>query len=177
MSPDIRFCPFCGEKLLRRELRCSHCGEDIAPTIRERLSIGPGILSGSLWGFEYRSEQTIFGMPLIHVAQGINPQTGLPRVARGFIAIGGFAVGIVVIGGFGAGIFVFSGIGLGLLTIGGIAIGGLAFGGLALGLIFAAGGLAISTGYAFGALPIMPATDWHIGILPRVREFFNHFLR
>jgi len=172
MKRDVQFCPFCGERLQRRELRCSHCGEDLSIRIQDRSSIGPT----SIWGFEYRSEQTIFGMPLIHIAQGINPETGLPRVARGFIAIGGFAVGVVVIGGFGAGIFVFSGIGLGLLAIGGIAIGGLAFGGLALGLVFAAGGLAISAGYAFGALPIMPATDWGIGILERVREFFTRFL-
>jgi hypothetical protein len=172
MNPQIRFCPFCGERLHRQELRCSNCGENLSNHVRDRFSA----ISGSYLGFEYRSEQTIFGMPLIHIAQGINPQTGLPRVARGFIAVGGFAVGIFVVGGFGAGIFVFSGIGVGLLAIGGIAFGGLAIGGIAMGLFFAFGGLAISMGYAFGALPITPALDGGIAILSRVREFLSRFL-
>lgn len=173
MNADFRFCPYCGETLSRRGKSCSQCGRDLAPAFRRRRYI----LSGYIWDFEYRSEQIIFGMPLIHIAQGINPETGLPRVARGFIAVGGFAVGVFVLGGFGAGVFVFSGIGLGLLAIGGIAMGGLAFGGLALGLFFAAGGLAISTGYAFGALPIMPVSVWGIGILSRMREVFTRLLR
>jgi hypothetical protein len=159
--------------LRRRELRCSNCGENLTHHFQERLSTG----SGNAWSIEYRSEQTIFGMPLLHIAQGINPETGLPRVARGFIAIGGFAVGVFVVGGFGAGVFVFSGIGLGLLAIGGIAIGGLAFGGLALGLLFAVGGLAISMGYAFGALPIVPSSGWSIELVTHLRKFLSRFLR
>jgi hypothetical protein len=168
-----RFCPYCGERLGRRGQNCSHCGRDLSLALREKRPAFPG----TFWGFEYRSERMILGMPLIHIAQGFNPETGLPRVARGFIAIGGFAVGIFVVGGFGAGLFVFSGIGLGLLAIGGIAIGGVAFGGLALGLVFAVGGLAISMGYAFGALPIVPSSEWSIELVTCMREFLSRFLR
>jgi hypothetical protein len=48
-----------------------------------------------MFGFEYRSKRELFGLPLIHVAFGYNPHTGLPRLARGVIAIGNFALGVV----------------------------------------------------------------------------------
>src|SRR5262249_20814132 len=50
-------------------------------------------------GFEYRSKRTLWGWPLVHLAWGIDPQTGRKRVARGIIAIGDLAIGGFALGG------------------------------------------------------------------------------
>ncbi len=42
-------------------------------------------------GVDYRSQATLFGLPLVHVATGHDPATGRKRIARGFIAIGDMA--------------------------------------------------------------------------------------
>ena len=80
-------------------MRCPHCGNLISlsatPTSADAL---PG-----LFGFEYRSGGAFAGLPIIHSATGINPRTGLPRLARGVIAIGNFAFGIIAIGGIAVG--------------------------------------------------------------------------
>jgi len=95
-------------------------------------------------GVDYRSKATLFGLPWLHVASGIDPATGKQRVAKGIIAIGGKAKGIVAIGGVAMGCFAFGGLTIGVFTFGGLALGLLASGGLALGLIAAVGGLAIA---------------------------------
>jgi serine/threonine protein kinase len=64
-------------------------------------------------GHEYKSKTTIFGLPLVHTATGIDPATGKKRVAKGIIAIGDVAVGVVAFGG---------------LAMGGLALGGVTFG-------------------------------------------------
>jgi hypothetical protein len=101
--------------------------------------------------YEYRSSTEVFGFPLLHIAMGCNPETGQPRVAKGIIAMGDYAIGVVALGGFTFGLIAIGGIGLGLLTIAGIAFGALAIGGIAIGHQFAFGGLAASVRYAVGA--------------------------
>jgi hypothetical protein len=108
-----------------------------------------------LFGFEYRSSSTLWGLPLIHIATGYNPNTGLPRLACGVIAIGNFAIGIIAVGGVAVGCFVLSGIGLGIGVLAGIAIGWSTIGGIAIGAVFALGGLAVSFGNAIGGLPLL----------------------
>jgi predicted Ser/Thr protein kinase len=111
------------------------------------------------FGREYRSKRTLFGLPLIHIATGINPTTGERRVARGIIAygdvafgvvaVGGFATGGVAIGGAAVGVIAMGGLGIGLLlAIAGMALGGIAYGGGAVGVI-ALGGGAVGY-YAYG---------------------------
>ncbi|HOX59561.1 MAG TPA: protein kinase [Verrucomicrobiota bacterium] len=95
-------------------------------------------------GVDYRSKATLFGLPLLHVADGIDPATGKRRVAKGIIAIGGIAKGVLAIGSVAMGGFAFGGITLGVFTFGGLALGLLSTGGLAVGLIAALGGLAVA---------------------------------
>ena len=128
-------CPECGEQISERAPVCPHCG-------------APGTWQG---GFEYKSDTTVLGLPLVHFVGGMafNPMTGRPRIARGIIAVGPIAVGVFAAGGLSLGIFAFGGLALGLAVFGGLAVGlGIAFGGLAIGTV-AFGGAAIGY-YALG---------------------------
>jgi hypothetical protein len=140
-------CPFCAESIQDQAIKCRYCGEYL-----DGREMALNVPFG--WGYEYRSQAEILGWPLIHVACGVNPRTGLPRVAKGIIAIGNFAVGVFALRGIAMGGFTIAGIGLGIFTLAGIAFGVFAFGGIAVGILLAAGGLAISTGYAFGGLAL-----------------------
>ncbi len=112
--------------------------------------------SYSPWGYEYRSEATFLGLPLVHIAQGIDPQTGRMRVARGIIAVGNVAIGVLAIGGFALGGIALGGFALGVVALAGIAVGFASFGGMALGLWLALGGMAVSAQYAVGGLALAP---------------------
>ncbi len=116
-------------------------------------------LPGALEGFEYQTKARLFGIPLIHVATGVNPETGHPRVACGIIAVGDYALGVLALGGVAAGGMVLGGVGFGLIGLGGVAIGllaalggaavgGIALGGAAVGFV-AVGGAAVGY-YACG---------------------------
>src|SRR4029077_11640117 len=63
--------------------------------------------------FEYRSRLKVFGLPLVHVAMGIDPSSGRRPTAVGIIAVGQVAVGVVAIGQVAVG-----GISLGQASIG-----------------------------------------------------------
>lgn len=112
--------------------------------------------------YEYRSAWAMFGIPLLHIAYGVDPSTGRRRIARGFVAIGdraiggvaigGFTAGVLSIGGFSIGLLSISGLALGLLAFGGLAVGGVACGGIAAGQV-AVGGIAIAA-HPLGGLPI-----------------------
>ncbi|UCF29640.1 MAG: hypothetical protein JSW42_04490 [Chloroflexota bacterium] len=102
--------------------------------------------------FEYRSEQELFGWPLIHITRGYDSQTGKPLVAKGLIAIGDIAIGLVAIGGLALGVIAIGGMGVGLIAFGGLAAGLIAFGGVALGMFVAMGAAAFSLMYAIGVM-------------------------
>lgn len=138
----------------RRYQNASHLKSEI-DTIR---GISPRARH-ALFGRDYRSRRTIAGLPLVHIASGIDPVTGRGRIARGIIAIGDTAIGLIAIGGQAYGALALGGIAAGLMScgglsaaiffsIGGLALGGVAFGGVAVGVI-SVGGAAVGL-YAFG---------------------------
>jgi predicted Ser/Thr protein kinase len=95
-------------------------------------------------GIDYRSKATLFGLPWLHVASGLDPQTGCERVARGIIAIGGRAEGVIAFGGLAMGGFAFGGVAIGVFAFGGCALGAISFGGAAIALLVAFGGGAVA---------------------------------
>jgi serine/threonine protein kinase len=95
-------------------------------------------------GVDYRSDATLFGLPLVHITSGIDPETGKVRVSKGIIAIGGRAQGVIAIGGLAFGGLAIGGGAIGLIALGGAALGLVSFGGLAIALIFALGGGAMA---------------------------------
>ncbi len=108
----------------------------------------------AMFGFDYKSKRQIWGMPLLHVAHGLDPVTGKNRSARGFVAIGGRATGVFAFGGMATGCFAFGGIARGLFALGGVSIGLFSIGGLAIALICGKGGTALGSivngGFAAG---------------------------
>ncbi|MFP5213420.1 MAG: zinc ribbon domain-containing protein [Acidobacteriota bacterium] len=69
------------------------------------------------YGFEYKSETTFLGLPLLHVSFKYRPNR-TPVVAKGIVAIGQFACGVLTISQFGIGVFSIS-----QFTIAGFALG------------------------------------------------------
>ena len=124
------------------------------------------------WEYEYKSQRTLWGLPLVHIhlqdngfarAKGV---IAIGNVATGLLSIGIFSAGLVSLGALSAGLLVSVGcLALGLLSIGGVAAGmaaagGFAFGWLALGGIcygtYAAGGIAAASEIAIGGVAQAP---------------------
>ena len=128
----------------------------------------PRPVRAASWSEDFRTRRTWRGWPLLHVASGVDPLTGRPRVARGVVAIGPVAVGALAIGGRARGVVACGGVATGVVALGGAAFGVVAFGGVAVGPLAACGGLALGLlacggvaagGVAFGGV----AAGW-VGI-------------
>jgi hypothetical protein len=164
-------CVECGAHISNQAFTCPHCGKPLQ--------------ANSLCGWEYRSQAMLFGLPLVHIAYGIDTETGRKRIAKGIIAIGDVAVGMLALGGAAFGIIALGGCALGLLSLGGVALGLiLAIGGCALGGM-ALGGVAIG-GVAFGGMAVgyfaIGGGTWGVHALggnahdPEALEFFRDWL-
>jgi hypothetical protein len=84
-------CRECQREVSEQALACPQCG---APY--------PARASWDGWGYEYKSQVTIAGLPLVHISFKYRPNR-TPVVARGIIAIGQFGCGVVCISQFGVG--------------------------------------------------------------------------
>src|SRR5688572_8505705 len=139
----------------RRERRYQHASG--LKTEREPIIGGFDKLPPQLrtaFGFEYRAKATLFGLPLVHVASGMNMATGKRHVAKGIIAIGDVAKGFIAFGGLAIGVFSFGGASVGIVACGGFAVGLCSFAGIAAALLMAFGGFSFAPialgGFALG---------------------------
>lgn len=109
---------------------------------------------------ERKSEKTLFGMPLWHIAKNAKGFVAVGLNARGVIAVGLKAKGIISLGMLSMGVLSFGMLSLGLLSIGLCALGILSAGCISIG-VFAAG--AISLGIiSLGAIAV---GDFSVGAL------------
>lgn len=101
---------------------------------------------------EYKSEKTVFGMPLYHIGRDARGFFAVGLKARGVFAVGLRARGVVSLGLLSVGILSIGLLSLGLITLGMLSLGILSVGTIALGL-FAAGAISIGI-VSFGALAV-----------------------
>jgi hypothetical protein len=88
------------------------------------------------WGYEYKSNTTLWGLPLVHISFKYRPNR-MPVPARGILAVGQFACGVVTVAQFG----------VGLVCVAQFAIAGWALAQIAVGWsIFAQIGLFVHSG-------------------------------
>ncbi len=85
-------CRECSQSVSEQAFSCPNCG---APY--------PAKARWDGWGFEYKSEATLFGIPLVHISFKYRPNR-TPVAAKGILAIGQFACGVVTISQFGIGV-------------------------------------------------------------------------
>lgn len=114
---SLQPCRECGKEVSSDAFSCPACG---APRPTARVWKG--------FGIDWKSRTTLFGIPLVHVAIGFDARRR-PKVARGIIAIGQFAVGVVTIAQFGIGLL----FGLGQFLLGFVVVAQVA-GGVLLGV-------------------------------------------
>ena len=85
---------------------CRECQKEVSTQARTCPHCGAPVPTRSGWkgsGVDWKSSQTLFGYPLLHVAFG-RDEHGRLRVAKGIIAIGQFAVGAITVAQFGVGL-------------------------------------------------------------------------
>lgn len=110
--------------------------------------------------YERKSEKTLWGMPLWHVAKKARGVIAIGVNAKGIIAIGCKAQGVISIGVLSLGIFSLGTISIGLLALGMFSLGLLAAGCFAIGII-AAGAICLGV-LSLGAIAI---GDFSLGAL------------
>ncbi len=103
-------CRECQREISEQALACPGCGAPFPARAR---------FDG--YGWEYRSQLAILGLPLLHVSFKYRPNRA-PVVARGWIAIGQFAAGVVTLSQFGVGV-----VSVSQFTIAGFALAQFAF--------------------------------------------------
>lgn len=86
--------------------KCRECHHQVSPNAVACPGCGAPYPAWPKWdghGFEYKSDTTLFGLPLLHISFKYRPNR-TPVVARGVIAIGQFACGGLTLSQFGIGI-------------------------------------------------------------------------
>ena len=85
-------CQECGHIVSEQAVFCPNCGQPY-----------PAMDRNAARGFEYKSEATIFGLPLLHICFKYRLNRA-PVPAKGIVAIGQFAAGLFTISQFGVGL-------------------------------------------------------------------------
>ena len=85
-------CRECRHEVSEQALACPQCG---APYPAREKWDG--------WGFEYKTQTKLFGLPLVHVSFKYRPNR-MPVPARGVVAISQFACSIFTLSQFGVGV-------------------------------------------------------------------------
>jgi hypothetical protein len=85
-------CRECTQEISEQATACPRCG---APFPTKEKWDG--------WGFEFKSEATLCGLPWLHVSFKYRPNR-VPVPAKGIVAIGQFACGIFTLSQFGIGV-------------------------------------------------------------------------
>ncbi len=158
--------------------QCRECQKNVSTEAQQCPHCGVPFPAKTKWqgrGFEWKSKQTVYGYPLIHVAFGRDAQNKV-RVAKGIVAIGQFGIGLVTFAQFGIGIlFGFGQFILGLTGIAQFAVTGL----LGLGQ-FATGYIAVgqfALGYYVLAQIGFARYIWSQAVKnPEAIEFFRQLL-
>jgi len=154
-------CRECRHPVSKAAKACPKCG---AP--RPSLEKLPGT------GFEWKSERTVYGWPLVHIALGLDAN-GKIRVAKGVIAIGQFGIGLFTFAQVGVGfLFGFGQAMVGLTAIAQVAVTALfGIGQFASG--YAAVGQLVLAYYGIGQAGL--ATHlWSLGVKdPEAASFFT----
>ena len=88
----MKTCRECNHPVSEQAFSCPNCG---APY--------PAKIKWDGYGYEYKSESTFLGLPLIHISFKYRANK-MPVPARGIIAIGQFGAGIINISQFGIGL-------------------------------------------------------------------------
>jgi len=86
--------------------KCRECHHQVSADAVACPGCGAPYPARAKWdgyGFEYRSDTTLFGLPLLHISFKYRPNR-TPVVARGVIAIGQFACGGLTLSQFGIGL-------------------------------------------------------------------------
>ena len=85
---------------------CRECQHEVSEQAAACPQCGAPFPAREKWdgyGFEYKSNATILGLPLVHISFKYSPNR-FPVPAKGVIAIGQFACGILTISQFGIGV-------------------------------------------------------------------------
>jgi hypothetical protein len=88
----MKACRECQHQVSEQAIVCPGCG---APY--------PARDKWDGWGFEYKSEASFLGFPLLHISFKFSPNR-VPVPAKGVIAVGQFAYGIITLSQFGIGV-------------------------------------------------------------------------
>ncbi len=129
---SLHACRECGRKISDQAWTCPGCG---APR--------PAIAEFRGTGGEWRSRAEFLGLPLVHLAIGRDSR-GKLRVAKGWLAVGQFAIGVVTVAQFG----------VGLLAVGQFALGALVLGQFAGGALVGVGQFATGAAFSLGMLSV-----------------------